>query len=99
MSKTINFAGFECNFQLHEYVNGGTAITLVDANDGMPVATASLWIGNLFHDEIAIKDYSENEGMVEALLEAGLIHPPHRLVNGHPVVRLAQQDIRDNFSK
>jgi hypothetical protein len=98
MSKIINFNGFICNFQLHEYVNGGTAITLVDTDDGMPVATASLWIGNLFHDEIAIKDYSENEGMVEALLEAGLIYPPHRSVNGHPVVRLVKQDIRENFS-
>lgn len=98
MSKTINFGGFICKFQLHEYVNGGTAIRLVDAFDGMPVATASLWIGNLFHDEIAIKDYSENEGMVEALLEAGIIQPPHRSVNGHPVVRLVNQDIQENFS-
>jgi len=88
MNKRVNFAGYECEYTIGEYANGGTAIRLVDVNDGYPVATASVWIGNLFVDEIAIKDYSENEGMVEALVNAGIIDPPHRSVNGFPIVRL-----------
>lgn len=87
----INFAGFDCVLDFAEYTNGGTAIRLIDANDGMPVATASVWIGNLFADEIAIKDYSENEGMLEVMVNAGVVQPPHRFVNGFPVVKLNKQ--------
>ncbi len=74
-----------------KYQKGGTSIRLVGAEDGIPVATASVWIGGperVDKDEIAIKDYSENEGMLEALIKGGIIHPPHRMLDGFPIVRL-----------
>lgn len=95
----FTFAGFDCTYHIGEYTNGGTAIRIIDANDGSAVATASVWIGNLFNDEIAIKDYSENEGILDALIQAGIVHPPHRSVNGFPVVRLQAVDIRKNFNQ
>lgn len=62
----------------NQYVNGGTALQLVDADDGSPIATASVWIPGLQGDEIAIKDYSENEGMLAALVASGIVTDPHR---------------------
>jgi len=93
MKKQVKFSNYLCNVVFAEYQNGGTAIRLIDAVDGMPVATASVWIGGpsrLDADEIAIKDYSENEGMLQALIDGGIINPPHRLLDGFPIVRLIQ---------
>jgi len=42
------------------------------------VATATVWIDGLAEDELAVKDYSENEGMLDCLLESGLVEKPHR---------------------
>ena len=71
--------GEQCSVELTEYVVGGKAIML-KCEDGSPMATATTWIPGLKQDEIAIKDYSENEGMYDALLEAGIIAPYHRLI-------------------
>lgn len=43
-------------------------------------------------DEVAIKDYSENEGTLASLVSSGIVAPPHRHYhNGHmefPICRL-----------
>jgi hypothetical protein len=50
----------------------------------MPIATATCYLDGLQSDEIAIKNWAENEGMYQALLEANIIHPFHRTMNtGH----------------
>lgn len=56
------------------------AIQLIDAGDFSPVATATVNLPEveLADDEVIIKDYSENEGMLEALMEAGLVSAPVR---------------------
>lgn len=66
-----------------EYGNGATAISLFDPQDGEPLGVATVNLldavpepGNVF-----IKNYSENEGMVSALVEAGVISEPIRLLN------------------
>lgn len=87
------FMGWECDTVLLEYANSGTAIRLVDIADGSPVATATSWIPGLAADEVAIKSHAENEGMLAALLDAGVVEPPHRTARanglGFPVCRLA----------
>ena len=91
MKKRVQFSKWLCNVVFAKYQKGGTAIRLVGAEDGMPVATASVWVGGperVDKDEVAIKDYSENEGMLEALIKGGIIHPPHRMLDGFPIVRL-----------
>lgn len=74
----VEFAGFKCEIQIRKYQSGYKAITLIDQEDSMPVATATVNVEGLTSDEVAIKDYSENKGMYDALLNAGVITPKHK---------------------
>ena len=64
---------------MSRYPNDNIAIQLYA--DGTPYSTATLNDPELEleADQILIKDYSENEGMVKALQEAGIVQPlyPH----------------------
>jgi hypothetical protein len=71
--------------------NDATAITLVDAEDESPVATCTVNIvkehyhpdlhneitfsGDLPKNQCYIKTWSENNGMIESLMEAGIVKP------------------------
>ena len=82
MTKTVNFMGEELNVKLSKYANGQNAMQLVD-QDGMPFMTASVAYDSgvldeiynikLEKDSVIIKNYSENEGILEALIEAEII--------------------------
>lgn len=74
----IIFNDFKCEIQIEKYHNGNKVIRLVDAEDGMPVAVATTNVEGLQPDEIAIKNYSENEGMYKTLVKAGVISPMHK---------------------
>jgi len=78
--KTIRFKEWDCNLVFGKYANGATALQLVDTEDGSPVATASVNIAGesetLDSDEIFIKDWSENEGMLTALIVARVVSHP-----------------------
>ena len=80
--KTVKFMQWECKVVKHHYVNNRVALELIDANDGEPVAMASINIPEiaLASDEIIIKDYSENEGMLDCLLKAGVVELSGRYV-------------------
>lgn len=77
MSK-ITHNGNELEHTLHRYRMGGSAIQLWQDGESYTMATA--WVEGLEEDEIAIKDYSENTGIYEALLEADIITPAHRFI-------------------
>lgn len=72
---TCHFAGFDCAVQFARYQdNGNVAIQLVDAEDGSPIATASVNMGTKVpDDQVAIKGWSENAGIESALEDAGII--------------------------
>lgn len=77
MKKQVKFNGFDCNVKFSIYTNNNaTGILLVD-DDGDLVTVASVNIneeeGEVLPDEVAIKDYSENEGIVDVLVDAGVI--------------------------
>ena len=74
----VEFAGFKCEVMIQKYGTGNPAVRLLDLEDGMPIVVATTNIDGLDSDEIAIKEYSENEGVYDALLNAGIIHPKHR---------------------
>ena len=75
-AKTVKFMGEELTPIIGQYVNGQTAIRLVD-QDGHPFMTASVAHDvNIDDDCVIIKNYSENEGILEALIEAGIIEKP-----------------------
>ena len=95
---TVEFAGYECVAYETTYpseAGGSTAIYLVDAVDGEPVATATVNVEgvseNLPPSEVLIKDYSENEGMMDALVAAGLACDTGRRVpTGYVTVPVAR---------
>lgn len=61
----------------HRYANGRLAIQAIDCDTGEPVAmmTVNLPDVSLAPDEILIKDYSENQGVLKTLYRAGLVEP------------------------
>lgn len=79
----IRFKEWDCLLGIDTYaISERIALLLVDAEDYEPIATATVNIPevNLAEGEIIIKNYSENEGMVDALVKANVIHPTNRLV-------------------
>lgn len=56
------------------------------------ILSVNPWDESLARDEVAIKDYGMHEGVLKALVDAGIVFPPHRTIEqGYvtfPVVRL-----------
>ena len=73
----IKFKQWNCLLVGAYYGNGRKAIELVDSETHEPIARATTNIPNvpLEDDEVLIKDYSENEGMADTLIAAGIIKP------------------------
>jgi len=68
------------------YVNNRIALKAYDCDDGIPflVASVNLPTEKIEPDEIAIKDYSENSGVLQHLIDLGVISEPIRYANnGH----------------
>ena len=65
------------------YGNGRLAVTLleVDTHEPIMVATVNLPDADLAEDEVAIKNWSENEGVLRFLIANDLVHPPHRKIS------------------
>ena len=74
----VRFKDWNCKLVFRYYGNNRTAIQLLDASDGGPVATATVNIPEcpLEEDQVIIKTYSENEGMLRALMDAGVVSSP-----------------------
>ena len=88
IGKQVVFAGFTCNVSRAKYANGQNALTLVDSEDGQAIATASVCMPNeqCADDEVFIKDYSENEGVLNALVDAGYIIPFDTVSTGFVII-------------
>lgn len=79
----IRFRNNECKIIYSRYVNNQRiAISLVDliTHEHYLVATVNLTNEDLEYNEVAIKNWSENEGILEALIKAHIISPPHRQI-------------------
>jgi hypothetical protein len=80
----IKFKNWDCILVQTKYGNNDRiALILEDANGGAsPIATATINLINqpLEANEVIIKDYSENEGMYNTLLKAGVIGEVKRRV-------------------
>ena len=73
------------------YANGRKAIRILDAEDGLPVMTATVNLPevDLKDDEVIIKNYSENEGCLPFLITNGVVSAVERWVgHGMAVVKL-----------
>jgi hypothetical protein len=84
MKITHNFMGqsYVLEPTLKRYNNGQTCIQLIDTADGFPFATATVAVENdlLKEEEVAIKDYSENEGVLDTLLAHNIVEEPHAFI-------------------
>jgi len=77
--KRIEFEGYDIMVCLTEYTdNKRPAITLVDMEDGCDYAVATINIPNMPipNNQVVIKNYSENEGILEKLIAEGIISNP-----------------------
>lgn len=84
----VKFKKWNCVAVFGRYLNNNrVSIRLIEEETNEPIATASVnltEIRGMTDNQVAIKDYSENEGMVEALTKAGIIGNRILLVdNGH----------------
>lgn len=72
---TVEYAGCKCVVVKGRYSNGRVALTLVDEEDGGPVAVATINVPEipLRDNEAFIKNYSENAGILNVLKRAGVI--------------------------
>ena len=62
-----------CEFKTGKYPNGNLALQVVSEDEG-PITICTVNPGeSVAHDAIAVKNYSENEGMVDTLTEMGVI--------------------------
>ena len=72
--KAMRYKDWDCNVQVTRYTNGQAALVLVDRENGELIAKASTCCNiDLKKDETAIKVWTENEGMLEALVSAGVV--------------------------
>ncbi len=80
--KTIMFRGNRLAVVYGRYANNRQAIRLVDAETGEPylVATVNIPEVDIQEDEVLIKDYSENAGILPALESAGIVQSTDQLV-------------------
>lgn len=77
--KKFKFMGCELGAYLTEYVeNNKPTITLVDMEDGCDYAVATINVPEISipHNHVVIKNYSENEGILEKLIAEGIISKP-----------------------
>lgn len=74
---TAHGQSYNVTVNLAKYANNRTSISLTDADDGQPYATATVNIDHvlLADNEVLIKDYSENEGMLDFLVKNNIVTP------------------------
>lgn len=92
----ICYKGLDCHALFNRYNNGNTKIELIDSYTFMPIAEATAKSEKLEENEVAIKDHSENKGLLTALMEAKLVSKPHRYIcSGYtnvPVCRVLKRN-------
>ena len=91
--KTILFKGWNCRLDFKKYHNGRTCIILTNATpidegsyiadpgtEKIAIATVNISGVKIKKNEVIIKDYSKNEGMLDTLIKAEIISNPIRFV-------------------
>lgn len=73
--KIVVYDGIECEVKKLNYTNGRVALLLVDTKDGSLITTATINVPEkeLKPHEVIIKNYSENEGILDVLIENNIV--------------------------
>ena len=71
----VDFAGYRCQLLMDRFASGGLCLRLVDLenNDQIARATVCLPASSPPHGCVYIKDYGENEGLLDTLCRAGVV--------------------------
>lgn len=72
---SVFFGGEFCSLKYERYADNDRVCIRLRCENGEPMATATVNVpdADLDKDEILIKDYSENEGILEALTSVGVV--------------------------
>lgn len=81
-TKQATFMGTLCDIRTYNYANGRTALQLFDVENDEPFTTATVNVpeAHLEKDEILIKNYSENEGLLDVLVAANIVKDTGRTI-------------------
>jgi hypothetical protein len=80
----VRFKQWNCDIEFGKYSNNRIGFRLIEGFDTIANCTINIPNENILENEVIIKDYAENEGMLNALKSAGVISEPIRFVNsGH----------------
>lgn len=93
MLGAVRYEHWNCKAVLQRQHNGRPVIVLVDRTDESQIAVATVNVPeiSLADDEIVVKDYSENAGMLAALADAGILIDTGKIVPlGHAVGKLCR---------
>lgn len=95
MNKTavFHYKGMDCELIKGRYDNGRIGLEVIDAKDGEPLFTATVNLPDieLASDEVVIKNYSENEGLLEVLVAYNYVIPTGQVVEtGYVSVPICQ---------
>jgi hypothetical protein len=89
-TKQVTFMNWLCDVNVKaKYSNGRRVISLTDAKDFSPVAKVSVNLPEetCLPDEVWIKDYSENQGIEQVLIDAKIISEPiAMMVQGNVII-------------
>lgn len=93
----VKFRGTECIVCARKYNNGNLAIELLESEIGDHYTTCTVNVGLTPAGSVAVKDYSENEGMLDFLKENGLVGDTLYTVQSGfvivPVVKLTESGL------
>lgn len=83
----VRFKDWNCIVEYNAYLVNKKLyrILLRDVEDYTPIAVATSYLTGLEEGEVAVKNYSENVGMLQALVEHNIVEKPHRVLEGFPI--------------
>ena len=85
--RRVKFKEWNCITEYTSYAVDSKLIRILlrDIEDLTPIAVATSYIEGLKEGEVAVKNYSENQGMLQALVEYDIVEKPHRMINEFPI--------------
>lgn len=66
----------------------GTLAIKLSSYDGESTIQPTVWLSEIAKNELAIADYYQYAGILNTLIQAKVIHPPHRYCNDYPICYL-----------
>ena len=99
IAQNIRFRQWNCDVALCTYADGSDALVLLDHEDSERIATATCCLAGYGYRPpegcAAIKDYSENEGMLAILIASGIVEETGQYFKAgfveFPIVRILKR--------